>query len=157
MPGINQARNNKLKEGGKKFKYVQKDIQYASSSIGSMYATVKGACGNCRFEVETLNGEKKFATLCGSVKKGGKVITDNFVLIEPLGTNYQIIYKYNKNQKIQLENEGYLNKIVDPVIELEKQKKDKTHDIIFGTDTIENTINLIDNTFIENIMKRKET
>ena len=91
------------------------------------------------------------------MKKGGKVITDNFVLIEPLGTNYQIIYKYNKNQKIQLENEGYLNKIVDPVIELEKQKKDKTHDIIFGTDTIENTINLIDNTFIENIMKRKET
>lgn len=152
---MNQARNNK----NDRFKRVNKDMMYAENS--SMYAVVKGAKGNCRFEVETLKGEIKYATLCGTVKKGGKIATDDFVLIEPIGANlYQIIYKYNKGQKTQLEKEGCLNKVVDPIKKVEKEKEKPEYipdNIIFGADKKEDdNMDLINDLFIENIMKRKK-
>ena len=166
MPGINQARNNK-KGGSDRFKRINKDMMYANSNIGSMYATVKGDKGNCRFEVETLKGEKKYATLCGTVKKGGKVSTDTFVLIEPLTSdesgNYQIIFKYNPGQKKQLEKEGFLNKMVDPKKKEEKEKLEQSLSnvddsyIVFGSIAREDdNLELINDLFIDNIVKRKK-
>jgi len=162
MPGINQARNNKGKDD--KFKRKNIEMKYADSN-GAIYGIVKQEMGNCRFKIETLNGEIKYATPEGVIKKHFKIAVDNFVLIEPISndesSNYHIIFRYTPAQKKQLEKEGCLNKKIDPIKKEEKERLEtgiKTkEDIVFGSvERVEDSLDLINDLFIDNIMKRKK-
>ena len=102
MSGTNQEINNKFNEGGAHTNMAT-DIPYASSCDIMEYATVKNVYEEWCFEVETMDGTNIF--IYDSLVK---VIKDDFVLIHLVGYYFQIIYKYTKNQKIQLENKGEL-------------------------------------------------
>ena len=92
-------------------------FQYTDSSIGQFYGTVNKALGNCHFTVTTINEESKCASLSGNMKKGGRIKTGDFVLIEPITEletgKYQIIYRYTPKEKKILEKEGHLKVVKD--------------------------------------------
>jgi initiation factor 1A len=93
-------------------------IEYAENSIAQDYGYITEVLGNCHFKINTINNEDRIASLCGTIKRNGKVKTGDLVLIEPMTDNlngkYQIIFKYTQEQKKVLENEGKLVKIVNP-------------------------------------------
>ena len=101
--------NNKT---GKRYQPKPLSMKYADSANEQVYGTIDKAMGNCHFTVNTINGETKTASLCGVLKKRGKVKSGDFILMEPLSEDtdkkYQIIFKYTPPQKKILEKEGHL-------------------------------------------------
>ena len=69
---------------GKRYQPKPLALKYADLENEQVYGTIDKAMGNCHFTVNTLNGETKTASLCGILKKRGKIRTGEFVLIEPL-------------------------------------------------------------------------
>jgi initiation factor 1A len=96
-------------------------IEYAETGISQDYGYITEVLGNCHFKVNTINNEDRVASLCGTIKRNGKIKTGDLVLIEPMTDNlngkYQVIFKYTPEQKKILENEGRLIKIVNPTEE----------------------------------------
>ena len=100
-------------------------FQYADPSIGKFYGTVEKALGNCHFTVTTINEESKCSSLSGNMKKGGRIKTGDFVLIEPLTDldtgKYQIIYRYTQKENKILEKEGHLKVVKEKEEEPEEE------------------------------------
>ena len=85
-------------------------IEYANSNNGELYGEIEEALGSCHFKVKINNTITKVASLCGSVKKSGKVKTGDIVLIQPLSNSkYQIIFKYLPDHRKTLEKEGLIS------------------------------------------------
>jgi initiation factor 1A len=101
-------------------------IEYAENNIAQDYGYITEVLGNCHFKVNTINNEDRVASLCGTIKRNGKIKTGDLVLIEPMTDNlngkYQVIFKYTPEQKKVLENEGRLIKIVNPTEENKENK-----------------------------------
>lgn len=106
------------KEGNNIRRFAPKKLPIEYAMEGQQYATVERVVGNCQFIVMTVGNESKCASLCGAVKRNGRVKANDFVLIEALGTNengkYQIVFRYTPEQKKILEKEGHLVKTIDP-------------------------------------------
>ena len=91
-------------------------IEYANSNNGELYGEIEEALGSCHFKVKINNTITKVASLCGSVKKSGKVKTGDIVLIQPLTeTKFQIIFKYLPDHRKTLEKEGLIAVSTKPV------------------------------------------
>lgn len=106
---------------GKRYSPKPMQMKYADKENEQIYGTVDKAMGNCHFTVNTINNETKTASLCGILKKRGKIRNGDIVLIEPLSEDtdkkYQIIFKYAPHQKKILEKEGHLKVVSDNVEE----------------------------------------
>jgi initiation factor 1A len=117
-------------------------IEYAENNIAQDYGYITEVLGNCHFKVNTLNNENRVASLCGTIKRNGKIKTGDLVLIEPMTDNlngkYQVIFKYTPEQKKVLENEGRLVKIVNPNEE-NKENKPKEEPAITNAFAFEST------------------
>jgi initiation factor 1A len=113
MPKHKKGNNNTRRVAPKKL-----PIEYAENNIAQEYGHITEVLGNCHFKINTVNNEVKTASLCGTVKRNGKIKIGDLVLIEPMTENtegkYQVIFKYTPDQKKVLEKEGYLIKIINP-------------------------------------------
>lgn len=111
-----KGNNNTRRIGPKKM-----PIEYAENDISQEYGYITEVLGNCHFKINTISNENRVASLCGTIKRNGKIKTGDLVLIEPMTDNlngkYQVIFKYTPDQKKVLENEGHLIKIVNPTDE----------------------------------------
>ena len=111
-------------------------IEYANSSNGELYGEIEEALGSCHFKVIINNTITKVASLCGSVKKGGKVKTGDIVLIQPLSNSkYQIIFKYLPDHRKTLEKEGIISastKTPDTKKPAEDSSSDEEDNFEFG-------------------------
>ena len=115
---------SKRKQGGtnntrpKRCPIVRMPIQYADYKKAQLYGRVEKALGNCQFNVMTFNDDMIVAAPRGTIKKQGRIKTNDIVLIESLSTNengkYQIIFRYTPEQQRVLEKDGHLKKIEDP-------------------------------------------
>ena len=116
MPKHKKGNNNTRQKGPKKL-----PIEYAENKIAQEYGHIAEVLGNCHFKINTINNEVKTASLCGTVKRNGKIKIGDLVLIEPMTDNtegkYQVIFKYTPDQKKVLEKEGHLVKIIIPTEE----------------------------------------
>jgi initiation factor 1A len=100
-------------------------IEYASAKNGELYGEIEEALGSCHFKVKVNNTITKVASLCGSVKKGGKVKTGDIVLIQPLSeSKYQIIFKYLPDHRKTLEKEGLISTSTKPVETTTQQQEE---------------------------------
>lgn len=142
----------------RKGKYANKSITngilYADTTNHQLYGTIKKPLGNCHFSViNALTDEEFVASLCGNVKKGGRIAIGDFVLFEPLTDNeagkYKIIYKYTPKEKKILEKEGRLKVIK------EKEPEEQTVQEAFvfeGEEEEEENMELeLDEKFIDDI------
>ncbi len=85
-------------------------IEYANTRNGELYGEIEEALGSCHFKVKINNTITKVASLCGSVKKSGKVKSGDIVLLQPLSeSKYQIIFKYLPDHRKTLEKEGLIS------------------------------------------------
>ncbi len=113
MPKKHKGNNNTRRMAPKKM-----PIEYAEDNISQEYGYITEVLGNCHFKITTIGNDIKVASLCGAIKRNGKVKTGDLVLIEPMTDNleakYQVIFKYTPDQKKILEKEGYLTKIINP-------------------------------------------
>jgi initiation factor 1A len=111
-------------------------IEYANSSNGELYGEIEEALGSCHFKVIINNTITKVASLCGSVKKGGKVKTGDIVLIQPLSNSkYQIIFKYLPDHRKTLEKEGIISastKTADTKKPTEEDSSEEEDNFEFG-------------------------
>ncbi len=111
-------------------------IEYANSANGELYGEIEEALGSCHFKVKINNTITKVASLCGSVKKGGKVKTGDIVLIQPLTeTKFQIIFKYLPDHRKTLEKEGLISpstKTVDTTTNVDEDDSDDEDNFEFG-------------------------
>jgi len=144
--------NNKV---GKRYLPKPMALRYAVSNNEEHYGTVNKALGNCHFQVDTINGESKNASLCGVIKKRGKIKSGDLVLIEPLSEDtdkkYQIIFKYTPQQKKILEKEGHLKSVI---LENEEQSNNMDDDMFAFEGEVqdeENTQVELDENFIDGI------
>ena len=157
MPKHKKGNNNTRRTAPKKL-----PIEYANKALSQEYGIIAEVLGNCHFKVNTILNEPKIASLCGSIKRNGKVRIGDTVLMEPLTENsngkYQIIFKYTPDQKKILENEGHLIKIVIPNFnDIESDNDDDSPDNAFGFENDEDdkknekTIEVINDNFIDDI------
>ncbi len=113
MPKHKKGNNNTRRMAPKKL-----PIEYAENNIAQEYGHITEVLGNCHFKINTINNEIKTASLCGTVKRNGKIKIGDLVLIEPMTDNtdgkYQVIFKYTPDQKKVLEKEGHLVKLINP-------------------------------------------
>ncbi len=108
-------------------------IEYANSSNGELYGEIEEALGSCHFKVKVNNTITKVASLCGSVKKGGKVKTGDIVLIQPLSdSKYQIIFKYLPDHRKTLEKEGLISASTKPVETTTQQQEESSDEDNFA-------------------------
>jgi initiation factor 1A len=116
MPKHKKGNNNTRRVAPKKL-----PIEYADKRIFQEYGYITDVLGNCHFKIKNIDGDDRIASLCGTVKRNGKIKTGDLVLMEPLTDNleskFQVIFKYTPDQKKVLENEGQLIKIINPEIE----------------------------------------
>ncbi len=156
MPTHKKGNNNTRRRAP-----IKRNIEYAKKEIGQEYGCISEAVGNCHFKINTNNNENKIASLCGSLKRGGKIRIGDLVLIEPLTDNsngkYQIIFRYTPEQKKVLENEGHLVKIKIPDINEFNSNDDDEDDDTFGFEgdekdnQLEKTVEIINDNFIDDI------
>jgi initiation factor 1A len=157
MPKHKKGNNNTRRMAPKRL-----PIEYANKDFAQEYGIIAEVLGNCHFKINTNNNETKIASLCGTIKRGGKVRIGDLVLIEPLTDNlngkYQIIFKYTPDQKKVLEQEGHLVKIIIPEItENFNNDDDDNMDDAFGFENDENenrneiVVEVINDNFIDNI------
>lgn len=157
MPKHKKGNNNTRRMAPKKL-----PIEYADKDLAQEYGIIAEVLGNCHFKVNTINNEVKIASLCGSIKRNGKVRIGDIVLIEPLTENsngkYQIIFKYTPDQKKILEQEGHLVKIVIPDFNnIDSDNDDDTPDDAFAFENEEKekqnekTVEVINDNFIDDI------
>ncbi len=156
MPKHKKGNNNTRRSAPKRY-----PIEYANKDLAQEYGCVSEALGNCHFKINTNNNENKIASLCGSLKRGGKIRIGDLVLIEPLTDNsngkYQIIFRYTPEQKKVLENEGHLVKIKIPDINEFNSNDDDEDDDTFGFEgdekdnQLEKTVEIINDNFIDDI------
>ena len=138
MPGKKKGSNNTRMVSRKM------PIQYASD--GQHYAVVTAVLGNCHFKVKTIKNEDHTASLCGKVKRSGRVVTNDYVLIEPTGDaldcKFKIIHKYPGDQVKQLSKEGLITVAADPTSkEFISQKEEEADDgFVFATEEDEQKI-----------------
>jgi initiation factor 1A len=113
MPKKHKGNNNTRRMAPKKM-----PIEYAEDNVAQEYGYITEALGNCHFKINTIGNDTKIASLCGAIKRNGKIKTGDLVLIEPMTDNleakYQVIFKYTPDQKKVLEKEGRLIKIINP-------------------------------------------
>jgi initiation factor 1A len=113
MPKKHKGNNNTRRLAPKKM-----PIEYADKSLFQEYAFIIEVLGNCHFKIKNIDGDDRIGSLCGTVKRNGKIKIGDLVLIEPLTDNinskFQVIFKYTPEQKKILENEGLLIKIINP-------------------------------------------
>jgi len=137
-------------------------IKYADKALSHEYGIISEALGNCHFKVNTINNETKIASLCGSIKRIGRVRSGDTVLIHPITENtdgkYQIIFKYTPEQKKILENEGHLIKIVIPTFnDIDSNNDDDNNEDAFAFENDEDdkknekTVEVINDNFIDDI------
>jgi initiation factor 1A len=156
MPKHKKGCNNTRRGAPKRY-----PIEYANKDLGQEYGCISEALGNCHFKINTNNNETKIASLCGSIKRGGKIRIGDLVLLEPLTENsngkYQIIFRYTPDQKKVLENEGHLVKIKIPDISEFNSNDDDEDDDTFGfagdekDNQLEKTVEIINDNFIDDI------
>jgi initiation factor 1A len=158
MPKHKKGNNNTRRSAPKRL-----PIEYANKDLGQEYGVVSDALGNCHFKVNTNNNGSKIASLCGSIKRGGKIRMGDLVLMEPLTDNdtgkgkYQIIFRYTPDQKKILENEGHLTKIIIPNLNEfnNSDDDDDENTFAFASDEKENklekTVEIINDNFIDDI------
>ncbi len=156
MPKHKKGNNNTRRMAPKKL-----PIEYADKALAQEYGIIAEVLGNCHFKVNTINNETKIASLCGSIKRNGKVRIGDTVLIEPLSDKtdgkYKIIFKYTPDQKKILEQEGHLVKIVIPKFDDIESDSEDTNDNTFGFENDEKdkknekTIEVINDNFIDDI------
>lgn len=119
MPKHKKGNNNTRRLAPKKL-----PIEYAEDNIAQDYGYISEVLGNCHFKINTINQEVKIASLCGTVKRNGKIKIGDLVLIEPLtddtNAKYQVIFKYTPEQKKVLEKEGYLTQIITPAKDIKE-------------------------------------
>jgi initiation factor 1A len=155
MPKHKKGNNNTRRTAPKKL-----PIEYANKALAQEYGIIAEVLGNCHFKVNTIINESKVASLCGSIKRTGKVRIGDTILMEPLTENtngkYQIIFKYTPDQKKILENEGHLVKIIIPKFN-EIESDDDSSDDAFGFENDEDTkknekvVEVINDNFIDDI------
>ncbi len=113
MPKKHKGNNNTRRMAPKKM-----PIEYAEDNVAQEYGYITEVLGNCHFKITTIGNDIKVASLCGTIKRNGKIKTGDLVLIEPMTDNleakYQVIFKYTPDQKKILEKEGRLIKIINP-------------------------------------------
>jgi translation initiation factor IF-1 len=82
-----------------------------------VYATVKGALGNCTFTCTLLNGEEIRSSLCGKMMRNksnaNMVRAGDFVLLDKAISalsppSYQIKAKYTESEKKELAKQGQI-------------------------------------------------
>jgi initiation factor 1A len=138
MPKHKKGNNNTRRPEPKKL-----PIEYANEKFGQEYGFVTNVLGNCHFQVTNLKGEIKTASLCGTVKRGGRVKLNEVVLIEPLSDStqkkYQIIFKYSSDHKKILEKEGILKTLIDPVVTNSEESEEE--DLAAGAFGFANEVN----------------
>jgi initiation factor 1A len=107
MPKKHKGNNNTRRTAPKKM-----PIEYAEDNVAQEYGYITEVLGNCHFKITTIGNDIKIASLCGTIKRNGKIKTGDLVLIEPMTDNleakYQVIFKYTPDQKKILEKEGRL-------------------------------------------------
>ncbi len=137
MPKHKKGNNNTRRTAPKKL-----PIEYAEDNISQEYGHITEVLGNCHFKINTINNEVKTASLCGTVKRNGKIKIGDLVLIEPMTENtegkYQVIFKYTPDQKKVLEKEGYLVKLINPE---ENRENVENVDPVAAAFAFENEIN----------------
>ena len=155
MPKHKKGNNNTRRPAPKRL-----PIKYADKDIAQEYGAITDVLGNCSFKVNTISNESKIASLCGNIKRSGKVRIGDIVLLEPLteklNGKYQIIFKYTPDQKKILENEGHLTKIKIPdITEINITDSEENAEDAFafeGDEEVkEQTIKIINDDFIDNI------
>ncbi len=156
MPKHKKGNNNTRRMAPKKL-----PIEYANKDLAQEYGVIADVLGNCHFKVNTTNNGTKIASLCGTIKRNGKIRTGDTVLIEPLtdDTNgkHQVIFKYTPDQKKILEQEGHLVKIIIPDISNIESDETDSPENIFGFENdekdkkTEKTIEVINDNFIDDI------
>ena len=155
MPKHKKGNNNTRRPAPKRL-----PIKYADKDIAQEYGAITDVLGNCSFKVNTISNESKIASLCGNIKRSGKVRIGDIVLLEPLteklNGKYQIIFKYTPDQKKILENEGHLTKIKIPdITEINITDSEENAEDAFafeGDEEVkEQTIEIINDDFIDNI------
>jgi initiation factor 1A len=113
MPKKHKGNNNTRRTAPKKM-----PIEYAEDNVAQEYGYITEVLGNCHFKITTIGNDTKIASLCGSIKRNGKIKIGDLVLIEPMTDNleakYQVIFKYTPDQKKVLDKEGRLIKIINP-------------------------------------------
>ncbi len=157
MPRHKKGNNNTRRLAPKKL-----PIEYAEDNVAQEYGYISEVLGNCHFKINTIKKEIKTASLCGTVKRNGKIKTGDLVLIEPMTENtdgkYQVIFKYTPEQKKVLEKEGKLSVITNT--EIETQKEEEPEDaaasaFAFESDNVEKVIQkemeIINDLFIDDI------
>lgn len=138
MPGKKKGANNT--------RMVSRKIPIEYASDGQHYAVVTAVLGNCHFKVKTIKNEDHTASLCGKVKKSGRVIMNDYVLIEPTGDaldcKFKIIHKYPADQVRQLTKEGLITVAIDPTSKeyIEKKEEDASSGFVIATEEDEQKI-----------------
>jgi initiation factor 1A len=110
-------------------------IVYADPKNGELYGEIEEAVGSCHFKVKINNTITKIASLCGSVKKSGKVKKGDIVLLQPLtDTKFQIIFKYLADHRNTLEKEGLIavSTIKPSEVKEEKEESSDEDNFDFG-------------------------
>lgn len=109
--GINNTRADK--KLARKCPILRMQLRYALET--ELYAMVKSPLGNCRFIVETLNGDKLCASARGTIAHQGRINVGDWVLIQSLNDDaYIMTFKYTQEQYKCLDKEGILVKNVNP-------------------------------------------
>lgn len=102
----------RMKNKGRSTKTTGLRYKNEGSNIGEEYARVIMPRGNCRFQVQLLNGNMFDVELAGRLKKRCKINCDDLVLIEPTddGTrgHWRIIVRYTNDEEKTLKKEGHL-------------------------------------------------
>lgn len=138
MPGKKKGANNT--------RMVSRKIPIEYASDGQHYAVVTAVLGNCHFKVKTIKNEDHTASLCGKVKKSGRVIMNDYVLIEPTGDaldcKFKIIHKYPADQVRQLTKEGLITVAIDPTSKeyIEKKEEEASNGFVIATEEDEQKI-----------------
>jgi initiation factor 1A len=138
MPGKKKGANNT--------RMVSRKIPIEYASEGQHYAVVTAVLGNCHFKVRTFKNEDYTASLCGKVKKNGRVIMNDKVLIEPTGDaldcKFKIIHKYSADQVRQLSKEGLITVAADPTSKefIAKKEEEASNGFIIATEEDEQKI-----------------
>lgn len=127
MPGHNVTRQKRGK-GGIGRKKPMRLIDEPDKT--QLFAVIEKELGNCHFTVKTLQDNLIYtASLSGNVKKSGRVIVGDTVLIQSLSEDgehkYQIICKYTQDQRKMLERTG---KIVRFIAEDQAQEAQEDED-----------------------------
>jgi initiation factor 1A len=156
MPKHKKGNNNTRRMAPKRL-----PIKYADKEFSQEYGVIAEVLGNCHFKINTNNNETKTASLCGTIKRSGKVRISDLVLIEPLTESstgkYQIVFRYTPDQQKTLENEGHLIKIKLPDLLNELNITDDEDESTFAFESdeknkqLEQKVDIINDNFIDDI------